>query len=196
MVSEFDDLVARCRRAMSQASGPAAIAIDGHSAAGKSTLADRLTSKLDVDVAVVRGDDFYSVMAEKVRARLSPPEGVEHYFDWRRMRDQAITPLLDRVSAVYRPYDWANNKLSAQEVRIDPAHLVIVEGLFVARPEISGLFDLTVLVESDPQIRAVRQGQRDDDEVWVRRWDDAERYYFENVRPPDSFDIRISGNDA
>lgn len=180
-----------CGRAQSGSNEAVCIAIDGHSAAGKSTLADRLSCALDV--ALVRGDDFYSVMEERARARLSPREGVERYYDWMRMRDQALIPLLDGRPAVHRPYDWEANRLYSQTVTVEPAPLVVVEGLFVARPELMDLISLAVLVEADPEIRAIRQGARDDDAIWVQRWDDAERYYFNIIRPPGTFDIRVTG---
>ncbi|MFP3883545.1 MAG: uridine kinase [Actinomycetota bacterium] len=168
------------------------IAIDGHSAAGKSTLADRLSGIFDV--ALVRVDDFYSVMEEEVRARLSPREGVESYFDWKRMRDQALIPLLDGRPAAYQPYDWHTNVLHPQATTVEPAPLVVVEGLFAARPELMDLISLTVLVEVDPEIRMERQAERDDEAIWVQRWDEAERYYFDNIRPAATFDIRVVGD--
>jgi cytidylate kinase len=55
------------------------VAIDGHSAAGKSTFAAALAVR--TDAALISGDDFYRVMPESARARLSAWEGIEHYFD-------------------------------------------------------------------------------------------------------------------
>lgn len=181
-----------CRRALTGSGEAVCIAIDGHSAAGKSTLAGRLSGVFDV--ALVSVDDFYSVMEDEVRARLSPREGVEYYFDWKRMRDQALIPLLEGRPAVYRPYDWDTNLLHPQTATVEPAPLVVVEGLFAARPELMDLISLTVLVEADPEIRAERQAERDDEAIWVQRWDKAERYYFDNIRPTATFDIRVAGD--
>jgi pantothenate kinase-related protein Tda10 len=54
---------------------PVVVAVDGHSAAGKSTLALRLADKLDA--AMVPGDDFYRVMDTAERIRLEPWEGAD-----------------------------------------------------------------------------------------------------------------------
>lgn len=186
--SQIAPLLDHCRRALSSGT-TVCVAIDGHSAAGKSTLADLLADTFGV--ALVRGDDFYSVMDEEARAELSPREGVELYYDWVRMRDEALIPLLDGKPAVYRPYDWEANRLFIQTVTVEPALLVVVEGLFVARPELMDLISIAVLVKADPETRTVRQQQRDDDASWVKRWDAAERYYFSSIRPPSSFDLRI-----
>jgi len=45
---------------------PVLVAIDGHSAAGKSTLARALQSRIE-NVQIVCGDDFYRVMPEAER---------------------------------------------------------------------------------------------------------------------------------
>jgi hypothetical protein len=48
---------------------PCVVAVDGHSAAGKSTFADALASR--TGAALARGDDFYRVMDEAERAELA-----------------------------------------------------------------------------------------------------------------------------
>ena len=45
------------------------VAVDGHSAAGKSAFADRLSQR--VDASIVHGDDFYRVMDDSERERLT-----------------------------------------------------------------------------------------------------------------------------
>lgn len=57
----------------------ALIAIDGHSAAGKSTLARTLQRVLE-NVQIIFGDDFYRVMTEAERFRLSVVEGYGRYY--------------------------------------------------------------------------------------------------------------------
>jgi len=66
----------------------------------------------------------------------------------------------------------------------------------VARPELRHLVDVAVLVTEDAETRATRQRDRADaSDDWLRRWDDAERWYFENVRPPSSFDVIVRATD-
>ena len=133
-------------------------------------------------------------MDEHTRSALSPRQSVDLYYEWRRMRDEAILPLLAGTPAIYQPYDWDSNQLAVRQVRIEPASLVVVEGLFVARPEMVHLLGITVVVEADSKTRAIRQAHRADaTNDWLRRWDRAERYYLSEVRPPASFDFRISG---
>ena len=86
--------------------GPAVVVgIDGPSGAGKSTLARELALLRD-DVAIIEGDDFYRPLTESTRAALTPLEAVDLLFDWERLRDEALAPLLRGEEARYRRYDW------------------------------------------------------------------------------------------
>ncbi|MFT4163914.1 MAG: hypothetical protein QM650_01570 [Microlunatus sp.] len=169
------------------------IGIDGHSAAGKSTLATALAIEFD-HVAVVHGDDFYRIMSGDQRAGLDPAQGADLYYDWQLLRDEVLLPLRGGCRATFRPYDWGTNQLSDTVVTIEPAPVIVVEGLFVSRPELESLIDLSVLVSVDPASRERRQRNRADaSPAWLQRWEAAEQWYFRNVRPPGSFDIVLSG---
>jgi uridine kinase len=110
------------------------------------------------------------------------------------MREQALGPLQEGRVASYRPYDWEDNTLASRTITIEPRPIVIVEGLFVSRPELDSINDLTVLVVTDPQVRNRRQFDRADaSQEWLKRWNAAERWYFNHVRPPECFDLIVSG---
>src|ERR687896_691212 len=101
---------------------PHVLAVDGHSAAGKSTFADALAGR--TGAVVVRGDDFYRVMAEAERAELAPGEGVELYYDWRRMRDEVLVALRAGMPAEYHPYDWDSGRLASRFVNVRAAAVI------------------------------------------------------------------------
>lgn len=186
----LDRIVARV---VGQSDSVTVVAIDGHSAGGKSTFAARLAER--VPAAIVAGDDFYRVMDEGERAALSPSQGAARYYDWERIRDEALVPLRGRQVAVFHPYDWDANDLADAVVTIAPKALVIVEGLFVSRPELAQFVDVAVLVTANERTRARRQANRADaSSEWLARWDAAERWYFERVRQPSSFDVVTSGS--
>jgi uridine kinase len=186
----FGDPVAAALEAVEARSGRAVIAVDGYSAAGKSTFADALADVMPA--VVVRGDDFYRVMDEDDRARLSPPEGIARY-DWERLRDEVLSPVVEGRPATYRPYDWDMGQLAGRTITVPAASTVVVEGLFVSRHELERYFDLSVLVEAPPETRRRRQLERADASEWLRRWDAAERLFFERVRPPETFDVVVDG---
>lgn len=171
---------------------PRVLAVDGHSAAGKSMFADALASR--TGAAVVRGDDFYRVMDEAERAELAPAEGVELYYDWQRMRDEVLLPLRAGTPAEYHPYDWDSGRLASRFVKVPAAAVVILEGLFVSRPKLQPLVDRSVLVDTPVGVRRSRQAERADaSPEWLERWDAAERHFFRHVRPPRTFDLVVRG---
>jgi Cytidylate kinase len=105
---------------------PLVVAIDGRSGAGKSTLARQVLAV--VDAALVECDLFYRDMPDDQRAALTPEEGVVNYFDWERLRDQALVPLRRWQAARFRPFDWRRAAGLASPVMVLPRPVVIVEG--------------------------------------------------------------------
>lgn len=96
--------------------------------------------------AVVHGDDFYRPMPVKERLLLGPRDGYDQYFDWQRLRDQVLVPLNSGRAAHYQRYDWPTGALAAGELHHIPrSGIVIVEGVYAARPELAGYYDLAVL---------------------------------------------------
>jgi len=64
--------------------------------------------------------------------------------------------------------------------------VVLVEGVYVARPELVDLFDLVVLVRTDPLVRRARVESRGENPIcWLDRWERAEDWYFAHVFPYD-----------
>ena len=171
---------------------PMLIAIDGHSAAGKSALADRLAQLLPA-VVIIHADDFYRPMDEADRAQLAPAGGYEWYYDWQRLEREVLIPLRAGQASHYRRYDWSTNTLAGW-LAVQPEGIIVVEGCYTARPELRCYYDLIVLVETSAARRTTRQQARTwDTTVWVARWDAAECYYMEHIQPQTYADLRIAG---
>jgi uridine kinase len=176
-----------------RADRPLVVALDGRSGTGKSTLARLLRSS--VDAALVEADLFYRDMPDDQRAALTPEEGVARYFDWERLRDEALIPLRRGRTAQFCPFDWQRGSGLASPVTVEPRPLVIVEGVYSARPEFDGLVDLRVLIEVDQHQRQARLRKRSHDPAgWTTRWEAAEDVYFRRIRPPASFHLRVRGD--
>ena len=176
--------------------GPLVVAVDGRSGTGKSTLANALA--LEAGACLVHGDDFYSPdvarLTAEQRETLTDAEVAGSVFDWSRLRTEALEPLTRSRPAIFRPYDWERNDGSLAAIQqIEPGRLVVLEGVYAARPELADLIDLAVLVETDPAVTQARRAHRPDHPSWTRFWDRGEDYYFRVVRPPEGFDLRVSG---
>jgi uridine kinase len=164
--------------------GPAVVvAIDGPSGAGKSALTGEL-ALLRGDVAIVEGDDFYRPLNESTRAALTPIEAVDLLFDWERLRDEVLAPLLRGEDARYRRYDWTAERLGEDVATVAAQGVVVVEGCYVARPALRGYYDLIVVVDAPRELCLARQLARGEDEPeQIERWRAAEDWYFERQDP-------------
>ncbi len=173
---------------------PIVIAVDGPSAAGTSALAEVLATRLDA--SVVHVDDFYRDMPHEQRWALSPEEGLQQYFDWQRLRREALELLKMGQPARYRPYSWLPaGGLAVQPVTLAARPVIIIEGVYAARPELQDLIDLAVLVQTSRAERYRRLIARGhDNQQWWSRWDAAEALYFTRVRPAHTFDLVVPGH--
>lgn len=167
------------------------VAIDGRSAAGKSTLTSSIAEIIG-HASVVRGDDFYRVMDDDRRFALAPAEGVAQDFDWQRLRSAALEPLRAGEAASYARYDWSTGTLGAI-VTVPASTIVIAEGVYMSRPELRDLFDVTVFVDTAQPVRDSRQAARGDSSAWIDRWHAAEDHYVASFDPAARADVVVSG---
>jgi uridine kinase len=168
------------------------VAIDGHSAAGKSTLARILQTKHS-DAVVAQTDDFYRPLDLGYRATLDAAGGYAEYYDWQRLEAQVLRPLRSGTKARYQRYEWDTNELG-DWATIDPVGLVIVEGCYSARPELRAYYDAIAFVVASPVERKLRQHLRNDaTDAWLGRWDAAERYYLDRFDPESYADVVLLG---
>jgi len=159
------------------------VGVDGGGGAGKSTFAERLRALRD-DVQVVHLDDFYSG---------DPWVGYDAY-DHERFRREVVEPLLRGERARFRRYDWHAREL-AEWHALEPHGVVVVEGVFALRPELLPLYDVTVWVETPPELRLARGLERDGDgarALWAR-WMAQEDEYAARERVRDLADVVVAG---
>ena len=176
-----------------QARRPLVVAVDGASAAGTSTLAAAVGRRLAA--SVVAGDDFYRDLPDEERRAPTAGGGVDRYFDWQRLRREALLPLQAGRPARYRPFDWrAGAGLAEQVVEVVPTPVIVLDGIYSARPELDDVVDVSVLVETpaaERHRRLVARGHGND--AWWPRWDGAESLYFATIRPASSYDLVVPG---
>ncbi len=174
--------------------GPAVVVgLDGPSGAGKSTLAREL-ELLRGDVAIVEGDDFYRPLTEATREALTPLEAVDLLFDWERLRDEALAPLLRGDEARYRRYDWDAGRMGEDVATVAARGVVVIEGTYVARPALRGYLDLIVVVDAPRELCLQRQLERGEDTAeTIARWRAAEDWYLDRQDPRRVADVVVAG---
>ena len=142
----------------------ALVGIDGVDGSGKTTFADELAARLVDAPAVLHLDDF-----------LNPPE-IRHA----RGRRSPEGFWLDT-------YDYARIQAELTRARSASA-LMIVEGMFLHRDELSGAWDLSVLLDvpfgETARRMSLRDGSDPDPEhESMRRYVGGQRLYFATARP-------------
>jgi len=196
----YERVIAEIRRVLSNRQAPIVVALDGGSGAGKSTLASRIERA--VHATGIPLDDFFSADIPDDRwDGFTVEEKLEHVFDWDRVRDQVIAPLLEGRVARWHAFDFESGlrpdgtyRMQAEATEREPADVILIEGAYAAGPALADLVDLTILVDVPVEQRHARLRRREDKsflETWHRRWDPLERYYFLDVRPKSSFDLVV-----
>jgi len=171
-------------------SGVLVVAIDGHGTAGKSTIAGDVADA--TGAALVHTDDFF----QPVRASAAASPAVRQYYDWRRIRTQALKPLRAQRGVAFRRFDWNRGTGLDGVVTVAPADLILLEGVFSAAPELSDLVDRSVFVDTPERERLRRLRVQVTPENWDDDWLIAQRAYFDLTRPPSSFDLIASGTSS
>jgi uridine kinase len=183
--------LARWRPVRPGGSGMLVLAIDGHGGSGKSTIAAAVAAA--TGAALLHTDDFFRAVP---RAAGGPENGtreLERYYDWRRLRAEALEPLRAGRGAEFRRFDWNRGHGTDGTVAVQPSDLIVVEGVFSSSPELAGQVDRSVLVDTPEPERLRRLRLRVAPEEWDDEWLAAERTYFRLVRPPSSFDLVVAG---
>jgi uridine kinase len=172
--------------------GVLVIAIDGHGAAGKSTIAAVVAQ--ETGAALVHTDDFFD--ARPAAPAVPEEQGLSGYYDWRRLRAEALEPLRAGRAAEFRRFDWERGRGLDGTVCLAPGPLIVLEGVFSASPQLSDLVDRSVFVDTPEPERLRRLRAQTTPSEWDDQWLIAEQAYFRLIRPPCSFDLIISGTPA
>lgn len=168
---------------------PLIVAVDGRSGVGKSTLAQKLAGALEA--ALIEGDDFYAGGLE-LRDD-SPASRAAACIDWTR-QSSVLEALRNRREAVWRAFDWESfdGRLVDSATRLRPEPIVILEGVYSARPELAQLMDVSILLRIPEADRIKRLVAREGIiGPWERQWHEAEEYYFHEVMPAHAFAIIV-----
>ncbi|WP_045116101.1 uridine kinase [Plesiocystis pacifica] len=160
------------------------IGIAGGSGSGKSTVANALGSALpDGKVATLRHDSYYCD-----RPDLTLAQRHELNYDHPEALDTAL--LVEHIqhlkagNPVEVPiYDFKTHRRLAETRRVDPAAVIIVEGILVFVDEhLTRELDIKIFVDTEPDIRAIRRIRRDIRQRG-RDFESVRKQYYETVRP-------------
>jgi uridine kinase len=146
-------------------------------------VAEDVVSRLNHQVSLVQHDAYYRHQPElsyeeRTRVNYDHPSSLETELLIRHLE------MLRSGVAIDRPvYDFADHLRSEQTVRIEPAPVVVVEGILVlAESGLRSELDLKIFIDTAPDIRLARRIERDITERG-RTLQSVLDQYFATVRP-------------
>lgn len=163
---------------------PLLVGLGGGSCAGKTTLAE-LTGKrlLPTPAAVIAADRYYRPLdhlprEERHRENFDSPEMLD-----RELLKSHLLRLKAGETIEIPVYDFRLHTRSEETEPLDPPPVVLVEGIFLlADPELRGLVDLAIYVETGEGKRRARRIRRDREERG-RTEEEVRRRYRSQVLP-------------
>lgn len=188
---------------------PVRVAVDGIDAAGKTTLATALAGALaERGRTVIQAsvDGFHRPREERYRQGPDSARGYyEDSFDYHALRTNLLLPLGPGGSRRYRRavFDYrTDSPLDLPFATAPDDAILILDGIFLLRPELVDLWDFRIFVDVGFDIALQRALIRDRDlfgseeairERYLRRYFPAQRLYLESARPTERADA-IVGN--
>ncbi|MBQ3055599.1 MAG: uridine kinase [Oscillospiraceae bacterium] len=159
--------------------GRGIVAIEGGSAAGKTTLASRLAQKYGC--TVVHMDDFFLPLSRRTG---------DGNIDRARFLEQVLLPLSRGEAFDYIRFDCKQQTYCAP-IRISPTPLVLVEGAYSMHPDFAGYYDFSVFLSVSKEVQTARVQQRPNAKDFFAKWIPMEEAYFQTFDIQNGCDFRI-----
>jgi len=182
--------------------GRAIVAVDGLDGAGKTVFADALAEQLGVGHrAVFRAsiDDFHQSRARRYARGSDSAEGF--------YRDSYDYPTFKRMLTEPFRTGWIGSfNLRAFDLKRDVPFqpvwssgpqdaILIVDGIFLNRPELRGIWNYSIWLEVDRKIAAQRVLARDGASGNAKRYTDGQKLYLKEAKPREAATAIFDNND-
>lgn len=139
------------------------IGIGGGTGSGKTTVVKKIMSALKGEsVALIPQDSYYNdnthlTMSERRLINYDHPDA----FDWELLHQQ-ISDLRRGKSIEQPTYDYITSNRMEETIHINPCEVIIIEGIMALyRKDLRDLMDLKIYVDTDADIRLIRNILRD-----------------------------------
>ena len=163
---------------------PIMIGIAGGSGSGKTTIARKIQERcLGFSTLLFQLDHYYRDLAhldpaERDRVNFDHPDALEMELLEDHVRKLADGSFIDRPT-----YEFASHTRSSKVLRLDPAEVIIVDGIFALySPQIRKHLDCSIFVDVSDDVRFIRRLRRDVDERG-RTNDGVIKQYLSSVKP-------------
>lgn len=159
------------------------IGIAGGTGSGKTTLTEKIRERFDEGISVVYHDNYY-----KAHPELNYDQRSLLNYDHPDAFDTALMiehlKKLKNFEPVDCPvYDYTIHNRSDRTVRVEPAKVVIIEGILIfENPQLRELMDIKIFVDTDADVRILRRVLRDTEER-ARSVQSVVNQYLNTVKP-------------
>ncbi|GAA4893770.1 uridine kinase [Stackebrandtia albiflava] len=188
---------------------PSVVGVTGIDTSGKSCLAAALTTRLRAAgrrVQPIHVDDFHRPRAERHHPELPGPEELYRFgIDHDRLRRELLEPIRHRggVDARLILLDHYTDTWGLDRTyHVDAATVVLVEGIFLLRPELRPYIDLMVFLHVDEATALERAAARDVPllgaevlERYRRKYLPGQRAHLAAHPPEDHADVIVDNRD-
>lgn len=168
------------------------VAVDGPSGAGKTVFAGRLAAAVAAVLGpaggappVVHTDDLLDGWADQLTF-------------WPRLDRWVLQPLRSGRPGQYRRYSWVRREFTQRWVPVEPAPVVIIEGVSAARARIRPELSFAAFLTAPETLRRARALVRDGAELapYLDEWRRVEEAHFRADATADHADIVVDGGAA
>jgi uridine kinase len=163
---------------------PLVLGIAGGSGSGKSTIAKAILAALVPGQGILLEQDHYYKPqlhlppADRALVNYDHPDALELDLLAKHVDELLAGRPIDRPS-----YDFACHDRAKQPLRVEPAPVIIVEGILVlADEELRRRFNVRLFVDTDADIRLMRRIRRDLEQRG-RSFAQVRKQYYDTVRP-------------
>jgi len=160
------------------------IGVAGGTGSGKTTVANQILERVGTEhISYIPHDAYYRELnhlpkAERAKVNFDHPDSLETSLLVKDLEQ------LRRGEPVEIPvYDFTTHSRTDQTKRIEPAPIILVEGILIfVEPELREQFDVKLFIDTDADIRFIRRLRRDIQERG-RSSESVIRQYLRTVRP-------------
>jgi len=183
------------------------VGIDGVDGAGKTCFADELAERLRASGRpTIRAsvDGFHNPRPIRYRRGRGSPEGFFHdSYDYDQLRVALLDPLSPGGTGRYRVavFDHrADEPIQAPVQQASPGDILIIDGIFLHRPEVRAYWDYSVFLEVAFDISIPRGAQRgegspDPGAPENRRYVEGQKLYLRTCEPKRFATVTINNDD-
>lgn len=182
------------------------VAFDGPDAAGKTTLARAVAERLSRPMVRASMDGWHNPRDVRLRRGAESPEGYyRDSFDLHALQRDLLTPFRSGASDVRTAhYDHQLEQAVHERQSVTPDAALLFDGVFLLRPELSTVWDLSVYLHVPEQVSLTRAVTRDQhllgDEAavrhrYARRYLPGQALYRDAAAPRQVADVLLDNSD-